>query len=123
MPKGIGMQITIACHQCDQDKRPLTPCPACQAPPLAELELQAWRLSLHTLHMARIERTPLAGEVVPSRRPRMTPLRAVVTVDLEQEPARLAEVASIVPMEPAIPADEALSFDWGDQPRKLRRTA
>jgi hypothetical protein len=53
----------------------------------------------------------------------MTPLRAVVTVDLEPEPARLAEVASIVPMEPAIPADEALSFDWGDEPRKLRRTA
>ena len=117
------MQITIACHQCDQDKRPLTPCPACQAPPLAELELQAWRFSLHTLHMARIERRPRAAEVVPSRRPRMTPLRAVVTVDLEQEPARLAEVASIVPMEPAIPADEALSFDWGDEPRKLRRTA
>ena len=123
MPKGTGMQITIACHQCNQDKRPLTPCPACQAPPLAELELQAWRFSLHTLHMARIERTPRAAEVVPSRRPRMTPLRAVVTVDLEQEPARLAEVASIVPMEPAIPADEALSFDWGDEPRKLRRTA
>ena len=117
------MQITIACHQCGQDKRPLTPCPTCQAPPLAELELQAWRFSLHTLHMARIERTPRAAEVVPSRRPRMTPLRAVVTVDLEQEPARLAEVASIVPMEPAIPADEALSFDWGDEPRKLRRTA
>jgi len=73
--------------------------------------------------MARIERTPRAAEVAPSRRPRMTPLRAVVTVDLEQEPARLAEVASIVPMEPAIPADEALSFDWGDEPRKLRRTA
>ena len=73
--------------------------------------------------MARIERTPRAAEVVPSRRPRMTPLRAVVTVDLEQEPARLAEVAPIVPMEPAIPADEALSFDWGDEPRKLRRTA
>jgi hypothetical protein len=117
------MQITIACHQCDQNKRPLTPCPACQAPPLAELELQAWRFSLHTLHMARIERRPQAAEVVPSRRPRMTPLRAVITVDLEQEPAGPAEVAPIVPMEPAIPADEALSFDWGDEPRKLRRTA
>jgi hypothetical protein len=123
MPKGTGMHITIACHQCNQDKRPLTPCPVCQAPPLAELELQAWRFSLHTLHMARIERTPRAAEVVPSRRPRMTPLRAVVTVDLDEEPARVAEVASIVPMEPAIPADEALSFDWGDEPRKLRRTA
>jgi hypothetical protein len=77
------MQITIACHHCNKDKRPLTPCPACQAPPLAELELQAWRFSLHTLHMARLERTPRAGEVVPSRRPRMTPLRAVVTVDLD----------------------------------------
>ena len=117
------MQITIACHQCNQDKRPLTPGPACQAPPLAELELQAWRFSLHTLHMARIERTPRASEVVPSRRPRMTPLRAVVTVDLDETPAKLAEVAPIVPMEPAIPADEALSFDWGDEPRKLRRTA
>lgn len=117
------MQITIACHQCNQDKRPLTPCPVCQAPPLAELELQAWRFSLHALHMARIERTPRASEVVPSRRPRMTPLRAVVTVDLEEEPAKPAEVAPIVPMEPAIPADEALSFDWGDEPRKLRRTA
>jgi hypothetical protein len=117
------MQITITCHHCNQDKRPLTPCPACQAPPLAELELQAWRCSLHALHMARIERTPRPGEVVPSRRPRMTPLRAVVTVDLDEEPAAAAEAASIVPMEPAIPADEALSFDWGDEPRKLRRTA
>jgi hypothetical protein len=117
------MQITIACHQCDQNKRPLTPCPACQAPPLAELELQAWRFSLHTLHMARIERRPRAAEVVPSRRPQMTPLRAVVTVDLEQEPGGSANVAPIVPMEPAIPADEALSFDWGDEPRRLRRTA
>ena len=115
------MQITIACHHCNKDKRPLTPCPACQAPPLAELELQAWRFSLHTLHMARIEQTPRAGEVVPSRRPRLAPLRAVVTVDLDEEPAPAAE--SIVPMEPAIPADEALSFDWGDEPRKLRRSA
>ena len=117
------MQITIACHQCNEEKRPLTPCPACQAPPLAELELQAWRFSLHTLHMARIERTPRADEVEPMRRPQMTPLRAVVTVDLDEQPAARENVAPIVPMEPAIPADEALSFDWGDEPRRLRRTA
>ena len=117
------MQVTIACHQCEQPKRPLTPCPACQASPLAEPELQAWRLSLHARHLARIKQTPSAAPL-PQRQPRrLSPLRAVVTVDLEQEPAGLAEVAPIVPMEPAIPADEALSFDWGDEPRKLRRTA
>ncbi|HWH67256.1 MAG TPA: hypothetical protein VNS99_14225, partial [Gaiellales bacterium] len=74
------MQITIACHQCDQDKRPLTPCPTCQAPPLAELELQAWRFSLHTLHMARITSQP---EVAPQAGAAATasPVQFVIDAD------------------------------------------
>jgi hypothetical protein len=124
MPKGFPMQVTIACHQCEQPKRPLTPCPACQAAPLAEPELQAWRLSLHARHLARIKQTPSAAPL-PQRQPRrLSPLRAVVTLDaLELGPAAEPREASIIPLEPALTADQVLSFDWDDEPRKLRKSA
>jgi hypothetical protein len=124
MPKGIRMQVTISCHQCDEPKRPLTPCPACHAAPLAEPELQAWRLTLHARHLARIRRTPEAAEL-PRREPRrLAPLRAVVQADmLPAMQGSGPEPASIVPLEPAIPADQALSFDWEDGSKRFRRTA
>ncbi|HYW29027.1 MAG TPA: hypothetical protein VE824_04395 [Gaiellales bacterium] len=118
------MQVTIACHQCEQPKRPLTPCPACHAAPLAEPELQAWRLSLHARHLARIKRTPQPAEL-PERAPRrLAPLRAVLTADdLPEVHAAEPELAPIVPLEPAIPADQALSFDWEDDSGLFRRSA
>jgi hypothetical protein len=124
MPKGKRMQVTIACHQCDEPKRPLTPCPACHAAPLAEPELQAWRLSLHARHLARIKRTPQAAEL-PRREPRrLAPLRAVLQIDvLPEVRATEPELAPIVPLEPAIPADQALSFDWEDGSGRFRRSA
>ncbi|HET6849912.1 MAG TPA: hypothetical protein VFH74_13690 [Gaiellales bacterium] len=118
------MQVTIACHQCDQPKRPLTPCPACHASPLAEPELQAWRLTLHARHLARIKRTPQAAEL-PARTPlRLAPLRAVLSADeLPEVHAAEPELATIVPLEPAVPADQALSFDWEDDSGLFRRSA
>jgi hypothetical protein len=124
MPKGFPMHVTVACHNCEQPKRPLTPCPACQAAPLAEPELQAWRLSLHARHLARIKQTPSAG-LLPQSQPRpQSPLRAVVTLDaLELAPSAEPRVTSIIPLEPALRADQVLSFDWDDEPRKLRKSA
>jgi hypothetical protein len=123
MPTGNRMQVTIACHQCDQPKRPLTPCPACHAAPLAEPELQAWRLTLHARHLARIKRTPQAAEL-PERTPwRLAPLRAVLIAELSEVHAVEPELAPIVPLEPAVPADQALSFDWEDDSGLFRRSA
>jgi hypothetical protein len=121
------MQITVACHNCDKPKRPLTPCPACQAPALAEPELQAWRVSLHARHLARIKQEPVAAAVEPPSRARpLEPLRAVVVLDIEPAPAAAddhREPATIIPLEPALPVDQALSFDWDDEPRRLRKSA
>jgi len=61
------MQITVACHSCARPKRPLAPCPSCEAPAMAEPELQAWRLSLHARHLARIKQTPQSAVDYPSR--------------------------------------------------------
>jgi hypothetical protein len=119
-----GMQVTIACHHCDQPKRPLTPCPACNASPLAEPELQAWRLTLHARHLARIKRTPQAAELPRSEPRRLAPLRAVLHVDeVPEVRAQEPELAPIVPLEPAVPADKALSFDWEDDGGLFRRSA
>ena len=114
------MQITVACHRCNEPKRPLAPCPACAASPLAEPELQAWRLSLHAHHLARITSTPHASIAPAPPRAAVTPRRLVIQLDEEAaaEPASLP----IVP-DPAYPAEEPLSFDWGDDPDTLRRSA
>jgi hypothetical protein len=120
----VRMQVTVACHQCEHPKRPLTPCPACKAGPLAEPELQAWRLSLHARHLARIKQAPTAAPLPRSEPRRLSPLRAVVTLDAQSETDRAEpRMASIIPLEPALPADQALSFDWDDEPRKMRKSA
>ena len=112
------MQVTVACHQCDQPKRPLTPCPDCGAPPLAEPEIQAWRLSLHARHLARINATPQAAQF-PVRDPRsLSPLAVTVTLDFElEEPVMEARVLPFIPFDPQ-PLDPALEFDWDDEPRR-----
>ncbi len=120
------MQITVACHSCDKPKRPLSTCPTCHAPALPEPELQAWRLSLHARHLARITREPVAAAVEPPSRARtLKPLKAVLVLDIEPVVARVEErdPAPIIPFEPALPADEALSFNWDDEPRRLRKSA
>ena len=61
------MQITVACHRCDHPKRPLTPCPVCAAAPLAEPELQAWRISLHAEALTRITDHARISTVCPTR--------------------------------------------------------
>ncbi len=119
MPKGHLMQVTVACHQCDQPKRPLRPCPVCHASPLAEPELQAWRLSLHARHLARIKATPHVAEQ-PPRNPRsQSPMAVTVTLDFDLEPPQLAG-ATILPFIPfdSAPLDPALDFDWDDEPRR-----
>jgi hypothetical protein len=112
------MQVTVACHQCDQPKRPLTPCPDCGASPLAEPEIQAWRLSLHARHLARIKATPHTPQL-PARDPSsLSPLAVTVTLDFElEEPVVEATVLPFIPFDPQ-PLDPALEFDWDDEPRR-----
>jgi hypothetical protein len=121
-----AMQITVACHRCNHPKRPLSPCPNCNGAPLAEAELHAWRLSLHSRHLARIKATPKAAEL-PAREPISAgPMQVVLTLDVELEPERpMATVTPIVPHEPPLDADDALDFDWSERRRmgRLRRSA
>jgi len=120
------MQITVACHSCDKPKRPLATCPTCHAPAAPEPELHAWRLSLHARHLARITKEPVAAAVeLPTRARSLKPLRAVLVLDIEpaRAPGEERDPAPIIPFEPALPADEALSFDWNDEPRRLRKSA
>ena len=121
------MQITVACHHCDNPKRPLSPCPACSAAPLAEAELQAWRISLHAHHLARITRKPRPMPL-PDAPVRMAkPLRMRVVLDLPAlEPATpTIEAITAIAVDPALPpADDAKSFDWEEEGGwRLRRSA
>ncbi|MDX6552981.1 MAG: hypothetical protein QOH74_1469 [Gaiellales bacterium] len=119
------MQITVACHRCDHPKRPLSPCPHCSAASFAEAELQAWRLSLHSRHLARIKATPRIAELPARESISSGPMQVVLTLDVAPE-APVATVTQIVPHEPPINADDALSFDWNDEqrrPYRLRRSA
>jgi hypothetical protein len=118
------MQVTVACHQCDQPKRPLSPCPACQAAPLAEPELQAWRLSLHARHLARIKAIPQTAELPLRDSSRFSPMAVTVTLDFELEPQLVTEakVLPFIAFDPQ-PLDPALDFDWDDEPRRQRRIA
>jgi hypothetical protein len=119
MPKGHPMQVTVACHQCDQPKRPLSPCSGCGATPLAEPEMQAWRLSLHARHLARIKATPRAAEIPARDSGPLSPMAVTVTLDFELElaPDHQATVLPFIPFDPQ-PLDRALDFDWDDEPRK-----
>ena len=120
------MQITVACHQCNQPKRPLSACPSCHAAPLAEPELQAWRMSLHARHLARIEATPVADPPA-ERTPReLAPMTAVLMLDEALEQGFTLEPTPLpfIPFDPGPLADSALEFDWDDGPRDdLRRSA
>jgi hypothetical protein len=115
------MQITVACHRCNEPKRPLAPCPACSAAPLAEPELHAWRLSLHAHHLARITSTPHASVEPAPARTAVAPRRLVI--QLEAEAPAAPEPMPIPPPDPAVPAEAPLSFDWGDDADDLRRSA
>jgi hypothetical protein len=108
------MQITITCLSCNQPKRPLLPCPACDASGLPEGELRAWRRALHAHGLARITATPrpyplpvlAAREAVPQQ----------LIVVLEGEPAVAGRrEAAIIPLEPPVAVDDAKSFDWEDE--------
>jgi len=111
------MQVTVACHQCLRPKRPLSPCPACHAAALAEPEMQAWRLSLHARHLARIKALPRAV-APPARDPRPpSPMSVTVTLDFELEIDAATAVLPFVPYD-AEPLDPALDFDWNDEPRR-----
>lgn len=116
------MQITVACHRCNEPKRPLSPCPACSAAPLAEPELHAWRLSLHAHHLARITSTPHASvEPAPARTP-VAPRRLVIQLE-ETVAASVPPALPIITPDTTMPAEEPLSFDWGDDSDELRRSA
>jgi|tagenome__1003787_1003787.scaffolds.fasta_scaffold20935454_2 hypothetical protein len=114
------MQITVSCHRCHEDKRPLAPCPSCDAPALVEPELHAWRLSLHAEGLARITAIPEAAALPAERVRNSDPLRAVFLMDIEPREAP----ATIIPLEAPLAAEETLSFDWQEKRRRgLRRTA
>jgi len=124
------MQITVACHRCDHPKRPLTPCPVCAAAPLAEPELQAWRISLHAEALTRITTTPDLDRLPDEAERDLTPQRVVLVLEDHYvlDAASYAEVermpATIIPLEPPVPASDAKSFDWEeDSPSWLRRSA
>jgi hypothetical protein len=108
------MQITITCLSCNEAKRPLLPCPACDASGLPEGELRAWRRALHAHGLARITATPRPYPlpVLPARE--ATPQRLIVVMDGEPVPAGRRE-ASIIPFEPPVSVDDAKSFDWDEE--------
>ena len=120
------MQITVACHQCDHPKRPLSACPSCHAAPLAEPELQAWRMSLHARHLARIEATPVADQPAQRAPGEQAPMTAVLLLDgaLDHVLAVEPTLLPFIPFDPGPLPDAALEFDWDDEPRNdLRRSA
>lgn len=122
------MQITVACHHCDNQKRPLTPCPACSAAPLAEAELQAWRISLHAHHLARITRKPRPMPLPEAPVRLITPLRMQIVLD-EAAPEAVTPTIDVaittVAVDPALPpSDDVKSFNWEDESGwRLRRSA
>ena len=115
------MQISVNCHMCNEPKRPLTPCSICGAAPLAEVELQAWRITLHARHLARITDRPRPAPLPTLAERELTPQQVVVVLEEPGEP-RLP--ATIIPLEPPLPASDARSFDWEDDSAGwLRRSA
>ena len=112
------MQITVPCHACAGEKRPLSPCPWCSSPPEADVEVAAWRSTLHAESLARITAEPRrAPAPVVSL---ATPIRVVVTVD-----GVSMRQADPIFSDPVDPASDPLSFDWNEDRglRRLRRTA
>jgi len=124
-----SMQITVACHRCDHPKRPLTPCPVCTAAPLAEPELQAWRISLHAEALTRITGAPGLHRLPDEVERELMPQQVVLVLEddyvldaASYEVERMP--ATIIPLEPPVPASDAKSFDWEENsPSWLRRSA
>ena len=113
------MQITVSCHACAGEKRPLSPCPWCSSQhPEADLEVAAWRSALHAESLARITAEPRRGPAPVVSLP--TPIQVVVTVD-----GVAMRQADPIFSDAVVPASDPLSFDWNEDAglRRLRRTA
>jgi hypothetical protein len=112
------MQITVTCHACAADKRPLSPCPWCSSQPDADLEVSTWRSALHAESLARITAEPRRSPAPVVTLP--TPIQVVVTVD-----GIAARRADPIFSDSVVPAADPLSFDWNEDRglRRLRRTA
>jgi hypothetical protein len=114
----VFMQITVSCHTCSGEKRPLSPCPWCSSQPAAEIEVAAWRSALHAESLARITAEPRRAPAPVVSLP--TPIQVVVTVN--GVPMRQADP---IFSDAVVPASDPLSFDWNEDRglRRLRRTA
>ena len=112
------MQITVFCHTCAGEKRPLSPCPWCSSQPVADVEVAEWRSALHAESLARITAEPRRAPAPVVSLP--TPIQVVVTVD--GVAMRQADPAF---SDAVVPAADPLSFDWNEDTglRRLRRTA
>ncbi len=112
------MQITVSCHACAGEKRPLGPCPWCSSEPAAEAEVTAWRTALHAESLARITAEPRRAPAPVVTLP--TPIQVVVAVEgfLVRQPDPIFSEA-------VVPAADPLSFDWNEDRglRRLRKTA
>jgi hypothetical protein len=75
--------------------------------------------------LASVAARTASGQEPPTRARSLGPLRAVLVLDIEpaRAPGEERDPAPIIPFEPALSADEALSFDWNDEPRRLRKSA
>ena len=91
---------------------------------MAETELHAWRTSLHAYHLARITETPAPAPLPDEPEWSNEALQVVLVLDGLDSLVRHAP-ATIIPLEPPLHTDDALSFDWedGGAPRRLRRSA
>jgi hypothetical protein len=112
------MQITVSCHACAGDKRPLSPCPWCSSEPAVDAEVTAWRTALHAESLARITAEPRRAPAPVVTLP--TPIKVLVTMDGYQ-----TRQADPIFSESVVPAADPLSFDWNEDGglRRLRKTA
>jgi hypothetical protein len=115
----VCMQITVSCHTCAGEKRPLSPCPWCSSQSEAEVEVAAWRSALHAESLARITAEPRRAPAPVVSLP--TPIQVVVTVD----GIAMRQAADPIFSDAVVPAADPLSFDWNEEGglRRLRRTA
>jgi hypothetical protein len=112
------MQITVSCHACSGDKRPLSPCPWCSSEPAAVAEITAWRSALHAESIARITAEPRRSPAPVVALP--TPIQVVVTVD-----GTAMRQPDPIFSDSVVPAADPLSFNWNEDRglRRLRKTA
>ena len=112
------MQITVSCHACAGEKRPLSPCPWCSSDPADAAEVAAWRSALHAESLARITAEPRRAPAPVVALP--TPIQVVVSVD-----GLAVRQADPMFSDSVVPAADPLSFDWNEDRglRRLRKTA